>query len=472
MPSPSRRGNHGRCRQAFFLQHLEAREHLYPPSEYLASLSVLLRTYSTNETHRPNTFFDEVFNGILLPLPFLAASLAFPSGHSPFAGPSRPPIGTATEDTADVLEEIHRHQHFVQAGALSAAALLLIGTIARLRLSDTVLDRRKDATSGSPTKSPSAGTRSAFATFQNLVKRMFSIALPFYASVQLDGVRVALVLLVAIATGMGNAGVNAKAGVIARLRARHWAVALLGLLVLCDAAGLLGNYGLLDLALGYMALFTSAFAVPPPIPYLDRLLGRHMPIIIASAAATPVPTPPATPRLSISSRSEITISKLDDANASIMAGSMLAGVTGVSSFTFSIPLNLSPLHLGFSLLALCTIAGLTFFALPVTIGTRGKPGMAAGLVLTAVFAFIQSHNLYGFTIIPFAFAAFCIAGYFVAMQSSAPDFGHFRESRRPKLSHRNHSIVTAYLLSYCAPGSMLDTILSERDSRRIAYFGL
>jgi zinc transporter 5/7 len=370
-----------------------------------------------------------------------------------------------------VLEEIHRHQHLVQAGALSATALLLIGSIARLRLSDTILDRRKDASAVSPSKVPSVLPSLGFAAVKNSLARMLSIALPFYASVQLDGVHVALVLLVTIATGLGNTGVNARAGIVARVAARRWAVGLFGLLVLADIAGLLGNYATFDLLLGYLALFTSAFAVSPPVPYLDRLLGRHMPIIAISATATPVvPTPPATPRPSGSSRHGPPLSKLADANVSIAAGSTLAIITAATSYVLSIPFNLSPTHLGFSLLALATIAGLTFFALPVTIGSKGKPGLAAGLLLTGVFAFIQSQDIYGFTMIPFVFAAFCVAGYFVALQSSAPDFGHFKDSKHSKQGGRDHSFVTAYLLSYCAPGSMLDTILSERDSRRIAYF--
>jgi zinc transporter 5/7 len=422
---------------------------------------------------RPNTVFDEVFNGILLPLPFLAASLAFPSQHSPFAGPARPSADTKFEDTADVLEEIHRHQHFVQAGALSAAALLLIGTIARLRLSDTVLDRRKEASAGNAAKAPSAESYFSFSAISGLITRILSIALPFYASVQLDGVRVALVLLVTIATGLSNTGINARAGILARIQARKWAIGILGLLMLADIAGLLGNYAVLDLLLGYMGLLTSAFAVPPPVPYLDRLLGRHMPIIAVSEASTPVvPTPPATPRPSGSSRSETPVSRLADANVSIIAGLILAGITAASSYRFSIPLNLSPIHLGFSLLALATIAGLTFFALPVTIGSKGKPGLVAGLFLTGIFAFVQTNGIYGLTMTPFVFGAFCVASYFVALQSSAPDFGHFKESKRPRHGHSDHSMLTAYLLSYCAPGSMLDTILSERDSRRIAYFAL
>jgi zinc transporter 5/7 len=368
-----------------------------------------------------------------------------------------------------VLEELHRQQHFVQAGALSAAALLLIGTIARLRLSDTVLDRRKHVSAGSTSKIEPGTRHFSFDTIRTSTSRMLSIALPFYGSVQLGGVRVALVLLLFIATGLSNVGINANAGVMARMRARPWAVAPVGALLLLDGAGLLGNYTILDLFLGYMALFTSASAIPPPIPYLDRLLGRYMPIITtASAISTPVvPTPPATPRPSGSPRKDAPVSKLADANASIISGSILAIATAGASFFFRIPLNLSPIHAGFSVLSLATIAGLTFFALPITIGSKGKPGLASSLLITGVFAFIQTNEIYGFTLIPFFFAAFCIASYFVALQYSAPDFGHFRESKRRK---RDHSIFTAYLLSYCAPGSMLDTILSERDSRRIAYF--
>ena len=92
---------------------------------------------------------------------------------------------------------------------------------------------------------------------------------------------------------------------------------------------------------------------------------------------------------------------------------------------------------------------------------------------TSLFAFAQYNQIFGgLTMIPFIFAAFCIAGYYVALQSSAPDFGHFKESSRKGKDGKEYSMFTGYLLSYCAPGSMLDTILSEKDSRRIAYFTL
>jgi zinc transporter 5/7 len=371
------------------------------------------------------------------------------------------------EDTAEMMEELHRHQHFVQAGALSAAALLLIGTIARIRLSDTPLDRRKGATSTPKKKNG----QSLLSTVRSFVSRTLSIALPFYASVQLGGVRVALVLLVTIASGLTNTGVNAKASMLNRLHARKEVVLFLVVLLGVDMIGLLGNYAILDLMLGYLALLTSAFAISPPIPYLDRLLGRHMPILTSPTPTSSAgPTPPSTPRWpSGSPRKDTQPSKIADANTSIAAGTTLAIVTALSSYSLAIPLQLSPIHFSFSVLAMIAMSGLTFFALPVTIGSKGKPGLGVGLAVTAIFAYIQSHQSFGFTMIPLLFAVFCIAGYFVALQFSAPDFGHFKETNRTK-NGETHSIFTAYLLSYCAPGSMLDTILGEKDSRRIAYF--
>jgi zinc transporter 5/7 len=37
--------------------------------------------------------------------------------------------------------------------------------------------------------------------------------------------------------------------------------------------------------------------------------------------------------------------------------------------------------------------------------------------------------------------------------------------------HRDHSRLTGYLLRLTSPGSVIHSILQEKDSRRIAYFG-
>jgi zinc transporter 5/7 len=38
--------------------------------------------------------------------------------------------------------------------------------------------------------------------------------------------------------------------------------------------------------------------------------------------------------------------------------------------------------------------------------------------------------------------------------------------------HGNHSRISRFIISRCTPGSILHSVMIEKDSRRIAYFGV
>jgi zinc transporter 5/7 len=123
---------------------------------------------------------------------------------------------------------------------------------------------------------------------------------------------------------------------------------------------------------------------------------------------------------------------------------------------------------------LASIAGLFFFSQYIASPASGKPGVATGLAITALFGLIHRHAT---LTIPTIFGALCALGYIAThldgLKTSTYESAHHKDHHDHSHSHTpiSHSRLTAYLLSFCAPGSIVDTILRERDSRRIAYFG-
>lgn len=72
----------------------------------------------------------------------------------------------------------------------------------------------------------------------------------------------------------------------------------------------------------------------------------------------------------------------------------------------------------------------------------------------------------------YAYWIFGALGWFATLLDGTERFGS------KVVQHKEHdhksahsSLLTTFLLKLCSPGSVMDTILRERDSRRIAYFG-
>lgn len=73
---------------------------------------------------------------------------------------------------------------------------------------------------------------------------------------------------------------------------------------------------------------------------------------------------------------------------------------------------------------------------------------------------------------PYSYWAFGALGWLAALLDGTTRFGskvvqHKEHDHKPASS----SLFTTFLIRFCSPGSVMDTILRERDSRRIAYFG-
>ncbi|CAN9084729.1 unnamed protein product [Alternaria alternata] len=201
----------------------------------------------------------EALTALLIPLPYIFASLAYPSRVGQTSKlPST--LSEAVSDSTPELEPATAISDFplLHALALSSATLLLVGVAAKVNSSLQPLDRRKE----------DKGTFNISNAPKRVASNMVSVLLPFYASLHLGGAKTALVILVAVAAGLGafdqKPGKHTPWDDIRRtLRTRK---VTCGALFLSMAADVVTSANVTGSLVGYMALLVSLLLVPPPLP--------------------------------------------------------------------------------------------------------------------------------------------------------------------------------------------------------------
>ncbi|KAK7719132.1 putative zinc transporter msc2 [Botryosphaeria dothidea] len=217
----------------------------------------------------PANSLHDAITGALVPLPYVLASLAFATNPQP-ASPDAASDSAfdrlravVSEDapSADVLGDPQRSA-FLEACILASGTLLLTAFLAKLRLDDRMLDRRK-AKFGDKAES-----MAALGQVKQIVTGALSTGLPFYAATQLGGVRVGLVLLSAVACGLCGTNATSRPFLVVRrlVQERKLLCAYLGLGVIYDVLSLSTSLSLWQLLTGYVALVTAVFVLPPPMP--------------------------------------------------------------------------------------------------------------------------------------------------------------------------------------------------------------
>jgi zinc transporter 5/7 len=281
---------------------------------------------------------------------------------------------------------------------------------------------------------------------------MLRVGLPYYAAIQIGGMRVGLVLLVALGSNLACSDKHSKS-FFAQLAARPATLTALALCIVGDVFGLTVYADTSHLVTGYLALIISIFAINPPLA--------------ANASSTSPLT--ATP---------------SDTSSTLYAGVALSILTIASSIIFSVAPSVTPLAITFSTSAMAITAALVLFARPAQLRTQKKAGLALGCLLAAASSVLFSPNVWPGTFCNGAVAALSYVG--VLYDASNPhshthDTSHTHTHANAH-NHCNHhhghqahahaetSIFTSFLLARCRPDSLLHSILCDRDSRRIAYF--
>ncbi|WPH00580.1 Hypothetical protein R9X50_00341000 [Acrodontium crateriforme] len=418
---------------------------------------------------------------VLIPLPFLFASAAysFTHGHSaqeevfpPFPAYARPlPAYTRLQHGGPgegVLLADHKPAHsvgIIQTCALTSATLLLVGALSKIRSSERMLDRRK--TLGNFTAH--AHQLLSASSVRTALLRIFGLGLPFYACMQIGGMRVGLVFLILIASELtfGNVALIQSLGEWkATLSSRKGSIAVLMLCLLSDFSGWTFHANLANIVLGYLTISVSTLALPSVLPPSNQLASK------TSTSGTK-------PWSTLSPVSPL-IGSVADANITLMAGLTLSIVTIAMSFIWSATLLGSMSTLILSTLSVLSMACTILFSQPHTLQSRSKAELGLGCFITASCAFLYSPDLWPGTICNGALSALSFLGVLYDTNKSAArrdtyDHDHDHAHNTHKHHHHDHSdggysFLTNFLISRCEPGSLFYSILAEKDSRRIAYF--
>lgn len=364
------------------------------------------------------------------------------------------------------------HSQLLHALTLSSATLVLVGVIAKVNSSLQPLDRRKaEATPG---------------TFdiKNAPKRMaynvLSVLLPFYASMQLGGAKVALALLVAVSAGLG--ALDRKPGkhtpwddIRRTIRTRKVTCGAMLLAMVADAI-MLGSAT--HPLLGYGSLLTSILLVPPPLPTAgwSLIMGSHGETSYVAQGSG---------RASLPKPSSPLIASFEHTLLTILSGLSLAVVAILYSLVSSSYPSLSHHTIAFSTLSIASATALIYLSLPTALRSQKHTGLALGSLVVAAVHFLEHFSTETFTwiAVPFVCAGLVGAVSFDTASSSIvkphvhghshshSGHSHAHDHQDHHL-HGNHSRLSAFLIARATPGSIIHSVLIEKDSRRIAYFGV
>ncbi|KAF7452861.1 true [Pyrenophora tritici-repentis] len=405
----------------------------------------------------------EALTAFLIPLPYLFASIAYPAGVRRM--PKVPTtLSEAVAGAAPALEtnKTLGDSPLLHSLVLSSATLLLVGIIAKVNSTLQPLDRRKEE------KSNRANAP------MRMASNVAGVLLPFYATLQLGGAKTALLLLVALGAGIGamdqRPGKNTPWDDMRRtFRTRKTTCGALFLAMVADIATS-GN--LAGSLVGYAALLTTMLLAPPPLPTArwsimtgTQSQGSYMGGV-PSRASLPKPSSP----LTNTSENQL---------LTIASGLVLTVTTFLYSLVASSPLSFSHHTLSFSSLSIASAVALVYFSLPTSLRSQKQVGLKLSGIFIFAFSFWEHYSA-GHISIAFPWVCALLVGA-VAFDTRSPvphSHGHGHAGHKHSHGHDdhhlhgNHSRISAFLIARATPGSIVHSVLIERDSRRIAYFGV
>ncbi|KAF4311554.1 HMW kininogen [Botryosphaeria dothidea] len=434
----------------------------------------------------PANSLHDAITGALVPLPYVLASLAFATNPQP-ASPDAASDSAfdrlravVSEDapSADVLGDPQRSA-FLEACILASGTLLLTAFLAKLRLDDRMLDRRK-AKFGDKAES-----MAALGQVKQIVTGALSIGLPFYAATQLGGVRVGLVLLSAVACGLCGTNATSRPFLVVRrlVQERKLLCAYLGLGVIYDVLSLSTSLSLWQLLTGYVALVTAVFVLPPPMPITihtapppaqtNGITGGLSPLI-----ESPDKVPAILNTASITA-SPLILSK-EDVTTTAISGALLSIFTIIFCSTFQSAPPFTTSTTSFSIFSIVSAASFYFFAKPPALRLTNKSGVAAGCTSTVAAGLILHSDSWVSAITDILFSG--LTYFTVSREAGSASASHHHDHDHHHKAHHHHhahgphahdkhSKFTGFLLKNVEVGGLVHSILVEKDSRRIAYFG-
>lgn len=422
----------------------------------------------------PASWFSlpEALTALLIPLPYMLASAAYSSISGEELGGGTHPLpayathvhGASGQGRVLPKQKFSSDSGFIEACSLTSGTLLLVGILSKIWTSERVLDRRKAAAS---VQQQTIALLSA-STAQSMLWRALVLGLPFYAAMQIGGLRTGLVLLATTAAGLTSADaplIRSLQDFKRNISSRMATAVVVVLCMVMDFAGWTFHAPLPDMCLGYLALTLSAFVLPPPLPSLAA------PTAARSAFQSSGSSAIATSILTRSAR---------DVNITTLAGVALSVFTIAMSVIWSVSPSIKSTAMIFSTLSIAAMSASILFAQPHTLHSQHKAGLGLGCFLTASCAFLYSPSLWPGTICNGGLSALSFLSVLYDTNASDDQFSERIQTTSHTHSHHSHASVpdgsyspfTKFVIARCEPGSLFHGILSEKDSRRIAYFTL
>ena len=419
----------------------------------------------------------ELLDSILVPLPYVLASLAFTSLVARLGPSDGQPLSNYTLAKAPVLLEI---------STLTSLTLVLVGLRGKMgNVSVTGLDKRKRSLTGTEEVQKTQWIHLA----RRIAARYLTVGLPFYATSKLGGARVALVLLIALAMNImmideESTDLTRASGWSMLLTQKRWSLASILLQLVSDLTGFTNSSATAEILLGYLTLGIVVFVLPPCF-----LSSRPRVSVVTSTApasesktsavlATPWENPP---QLEEISSKAPTISPMicspEDVKLSLYSGVVL-GILSTIYFIFSGPSagTGSGYQLAWSLLSTFATALALTTVEPRSLRGNKNIGLVLGsflssFVLTMLRSEAWSSLVYQSIIIGFSYAATKLDTHTTFSVSLHSNHQHHHQSTRLKIpEHAQMSRFSESVIQHVPRWPLLHSILAEKDSRRIFYF--
>lgn len=422
---------------------------------------------------------SEVLSSILVPLPYVLATLAFKSLIAPRESLDGLTLSIFTAPKSPILLEL---------STLTSLTLVLVGLRGKVGIkSATGSDKKKKSLPGMQEVQKIQWIHMA----RRIAARFLTVGLPFYATSKLGGARVALIMLLSLASNIMTIEEEATDLTQAKgwrrlLTQRRWTMVSILLQVVSDFTGFTNASAAIDIVLGYITLGINVFVLPPcflsskPRVHVVTSTGPASESKTSAVLATPWETPP---QLEDKPSRIQTISPMicsvEDVNLTLYSGVAL-GMFSTLVFIFSGPSagTASKYQVAWSLLCTFAMALALITADPRSLRGNKKIGLVLGsllssFVLTMLCSEMWDSLTYQCTFIAISFAATKLDTSAALSIPSHPDHHqhhHHQPTRLDTPEDAQLSRFSEFVIQRIPHWPLLHSILAEKDSRRIFYF--
>lgn len=396
----------------------------------------------------------EVYTGALLTLQYILFTGSYSSGT---------PADIVKQSLREDLENkdnvtLERPPIWVYTGILTAMVLIITGTIGRIVGSQEHVDKRRLSNAADKiSRNEASVSMNPIA----MLRLAISTALPIYASLCLAKATTGLVFVAAVASiaGLGSS-MQARPTISQKITKSLGFWIAMGTSMAADLTGLTSSAFWHDVVLGYGLLFISITLLTPPL--LD-LPPAKLKVTTAARPLEQSSTSRVRPSILTSKKSSTT---------SVLSGACLATATFLAVVLSRVEVRFSYTALLFGFSGVFVTCITAFLGDIASLKSRRRAGLLAGLGLALlsleVFRSSSRVKLFCHCGVALGFVLGAIidssSSLVASSDKSSVHTGHKHHN------HGNVSFLTSFLLTKTNRGSLIYDILSEKDSRRIAYF--